>query len=110
MSSWTAIVGLDEPTTPSGDRPQIEVLARTTGANVVRISFRAGQVMAEHRTARPILVVGQRGDVDFTVEGETTRLAPGVAIHVEPDVTHALAASTDAVVTLLVLERTDTTD
>lgn len=91
-----------------GEGPDISVLARTEGATVIRLSFRAGQVMKDHKAGKPILVVGQLGEVDFTVydssdAGATTRLAPGKAIHVDARVTHALSAATDAVLTLLVL-------
>ncbi|MBD0861625.1 cupin domain-containing protein [Gordonia sp. zg691] len=105
MSDWTLVEGLAENSGTAGDRPDITVLARGTGANVVRISFLAGQSMPDHRTGRPIVVMGQQGEIDFTVGDETSRITPGVAVHVEPDVGHALVARTDAVVTLLVLEK-----
>lgn len=108
MNSWSVIDGLDELTgTGPGPRPELTVLSRETGANIVRLAFRNGQVMADHSAARPIVVIGQRGDVDFTIEGQTIRLRPGRAIHVEVGVSHALTARTDAVVTLLVLENPD---
>ncbi|UPW09959.1 cupin domain-containing protein [Gordonia terrae] len=104
MSDWTRIPGLADNTGSAGDRPDVAVLSRNSGANVVRLSFLAGQTMPDHCTGRPILVVGQSGEIDFTVDDVTSRLEPGVAIHVAPSVRHALAASTDAVVTLVVLE------
>ncbi|MCR5977507.1 cupin domain-containing protein [Gordonia jinghuaiqii] len=105
MSDWTVIEGLTENTGSAGDRPDITVLSRNAGANVVRISFRVGQSMPDHRAGRPILVIGQTGEIDFTVGDATTRLEHGVAIHVDAQITHALDARTDAVVTLLVLEK-----
>ena len=107
-STWTPLTGLAEaagtgPAEP-GSRPDIALLARATGVNVLRLSFRAGPVMADHRAARPILVLGQTGEVDFAVGGDTVALRPGAAVHVEAGVTHALTAVTDAVVTLLVLD------
>ena len=78
----SALTGLAEaagtgPAEP-GSRPDIALLARATGVNVLRLSFRAGQVMADHRAARPILVLGQTGEVDFAVGGDTVALRPGV--------------------------------
>lgn len=109
MTGWTRIEGLATNSGPMGERPDLTVLSRNTGANVVRLSFRAGQSMPDHRTGRPILVIGQDGEIDFTVDGVTSRLGPGVAVHVEADVGHALVAHTDATVTLVVLE-TPTTE
>lgn len=101
----TVIDGLADNTAKPGDRPDLAVLARVAGGNVIRLSFAAGQSMPDHQAGRPILVIGQQGDIDFTIGDETARVTPGVAVHVEPDVAHALVAVTDAVVTLLVLER-----
>lgn len=101
----TVITGLAENTGKAGDRPDISVLARNDGGNVVRLSFLAGQAMPDHRAGRPILVIGQSGEIDFTVGHDTTRLEAGVAIHVNADIPHALEARTDAVATLVVLEK-----
>ncbi|UCZ88987.1 cupin domain-containing protein [Gordonia sp. WA4-43] len=105
MSDWTLVDDLAVNTGSTGDRPDVAVLARTTGANVVRLSFHAGQSMPDHRTGRPILVIGQDGEVDVSIGDETTLITPGRAVHIEPDVGHALVARTDAVVTLVVLEK-----
>ncbi len=83
--------------------PAIKALAHLTGATVVRLSFRAGQTMAEHTARWPILVIGQAGSVAFTVGDQTTTLTPGTAIHVQAEVTHALTATEDSALTLVVL-------
>ena len=62
----------------------------------MRLSFRAGQTMAEHTARWPILVIGRAGSVAFTVGDQTTTLTPGTAIHVEAEVTHALTATGDS--------------
>ncbi|ETA05925.1 MULTISPECIES: cupin domain-containing protein [Gordonia] len=104
MSDSTVITGLTENTGKAGDRPDISVLSRNDGGNVIRLSFLSGQTMPDHRAGRPILVIGQTGEIDFTVGETTTRLEAGVAIHVNANIPHALEARTDAVVTLVVLE------
>ncbi len=104
-TGWTRIDGLADPAPADVDGPAIDVLTRATAVTVIRIGFRAGQVMRDHRAARPILIVGQHGDVDLAVAGETTRLSPGAAVHLEAGVPHALTAVSDATVTLLVLDR-----
>ena len=45
MSGATVVTGLTEGTPKDGDRPDISVLSRNDGANVIRLSFRAGQAM-----------------------------------------------------------------
>lgn len=106
MSGWQQIDGLDEIV---GDadvpKPDVAMVAKTEGANVVRLSFRPGQVMADHRAPRPILVLGQRGEVVVTIGDDTLTLRPGSAIHIDAQVTHALRADAEAAVTLLVLEQ-----
>ncbi|MDL9936935.1 cupin domain-containing protein [Gordonia sp. ABSL1-1] len=104
-TTFTTVSGLDELAGDgTGTRPNISVLARLTKANVIRLSFRAGQVMADHKAGRPILVIGQRGEIDFAVSGEHITVTPGTSIHVEAEVSHALTAVTDAVVTLVLLD------
>ncbi|QXQ15865.1 XRE family transcriptional regulator [Skermania piniformis] len=88
-----------------GERPVLDVLARTAGATVVRLGFRAGQAMREHRADRPILLTGQQGELEIRIGDNVIRLCPGVAVHIDAGVTHALSAAADAVVTLLILER-----
>ncbi|MFT4200571.1 cupin domain-containing protein [Gordonia sp. (in: high G+C Gram-positive bacteria)] len=101
----TAITGLADTalSSPDSTGPDIKALAHLNGATVVRLSFRAGQSMAEHTARWPILVISQAGRVEFTVGGQTTVLTPGSAIHVEADVTHALAATEDSALSLIVL-------
>nr|EMP10996.2 hypothetical protein ISGA_2811 [Gordonia sp. NB41Y] len=100
---YTVIDGLRSPAPADSDGPTIDAMARADGVTVVRIAFRAGQVMADHRAVHPILVLGQTGEIDFAVGGEHVSVSPGVAVHVAAQVTHALTAVTDAVVTLMVL-------
>ena len=100
------IRGLQKPRTTEerhGPRPELKVLGKFAGANVVRIAFAAGEVFPAHQAARPIIVMGQTGRVRFTAEGETVVLEPGTAVHVEANVPHDLATDEDSTVTLFVL-------
>lgn len=100
----TVITGLGEITGPAdAPAPQITPMGRVTGTTVVRLSFHAGQVMADHKAGHPIIVLGQSGEIRFTVDGEEISLQPGTAVHVEAGVVHALTAVTDAAVSLLIL-------
>ena len=103
-AGFQTIVDLDALTASAGEpKPDVSVLARRAGANVIRISFRAGQVMDDHTAGKPIVVVGQRGTIDFAIGDEHVSLTPGVAVHVDAGVTHSLTAESDAAVTLILL-------
>lgn len=82
MSDWTYIDGLadahpglvktdyDIPRTDYRHaKPELEMLAVTDGARVVRLAFRDGDVMADHTAPAPVLILGQTGSVDVTITG-----------------------------------------
>ncbi|EGD55468.1 cupin domain-containing protein [Gordonia neofelifaecis] len=102
--AYALLTDLDAPN-PDGEgaKPAIKRIHKSDSETVVRLSFRAGQEMAEHLAAHPIVVLGQAGAIDFTVQGETFRLEPGSAIRVDARVPHALRAVTDGAVTLIVV-------
>lgn len=108
-ASWSFVTGLAEPNTTetesggAGSKPAIKVLHRGDTETVIRIAFREGQQMTEHTAAHPIVVLGQAGQVDFTVEDETVPLTPGTAIRVDTRIPHSLVARTDGTVTLIVV-------
>lgn len=115
-ATWTYISDLDAPKPDAPvDRaaPQVKLLGQVDRARVIRISFAAGDTMADHQAPAPILVLGQVGSVEFTVEpesdsattesAETVVIKPGSAIHVPARRTHSLHATTDATVTLVLL-------
>lgn len=99
----TTITGLRDAHVQDGTAPRIERLGSGTGVTVVRLSFRAGQSMEDHRAGVPILVQGQSGHVTFATADRTVDLVPGTAVHVDAAVVHRLEATEDSVVTLLVL-------
>ncbi|WP_207842966.1 XRE family transcriptional regulator [Williamsia soli] len=97
----------DLDATVDGSAPSIHKVARTDGAAVVRIVFKPGQAMREHSAPKPILLVGQRGIIDLEIDGITTQLVPGTAVHIKTRVRHALTASEPAAMTLLILNPSD---
>ncbi|MGW0036902.1 XRE family transcriptional regulator [Gordonia sp. NPDC003376] len=101
--AYTVIDGLRTPAADDSDGPTIDAMARADGVTLVRIGFRAGEVMADHRAVHPILLLGQTGEVDVAIGDGHVALSPGMAVHIAAQVTHALTALTDAVVTLMVL-------
>lgn len=111
----TFISDLTAPKDVEGDRavPQVKVEANVDGARVVRLAFQSGDVFADHKAPKPILVMGQQGRIEFTVwpgaeaEGtpEIVELTPGTAIHVPAHQLHALRSLGDApaIATLILL-------
>ncbi|MCJ7857510.1 hypothetical protein [Corynebacterium kalidii] len=93
-------------------KPAVERLARADGTTVVRLAFRAGDVMADHHAAAPILILGQVGTLEVSIRrdpAETTdgtdavTVSPGSAVHIDAGRVHSLRADGPATVTLLVL-------
>ena len=105
---WTLIDGLADPDVRAADaepgRPRISVAAnRVDRATVVRLAFRAGDVMDDHQAAAPILIVGMSGELLVTVGDDAVRLTPGRMVHVAERVRHRLEAPCPASAALIVL-------
>lgn len=121
---WTLVNGLLDAhpgTVPlAGDRPHqrreraipaVKKLGELDGVTVVRLAFRADDVMADHSAVWPILIMGQSGRVEVTVAGPdntgkdatTVELTPGAALNVTARRVHSLTATEASTVTLLVL-------
>lgn len=73
---------------PNRSSPVAQRLAQADGGNLIAFSFAPGQSMPEHQAAHPIVVQCLSGYLDFTVEGETVPMEPGVVIHVDARVPH----------------------
>ena len=73
----------------------------------IRIAFKEGQVMKEHKTKFPIIVMTLKGCIKFTVNKECFTLNAGDVIALEGDVMHELKA-TEASVVRLSLHKSDT--
>lgn len=119
---WTYIDGLADahPGTVKSDydiprtdyiqaKPAVERLARVDGTIVTRLAFRDGDVMADHTAAAPILILGQAGTVEVSVQRDgdggtdLVTLSPGSAVHIEAGRVHSLRAEEPATATLIVL-------
>ena len=75
----------------------------------IRIAFREGQVMKEHKTKFPITVMTLRGSIEFSVGAEKFVLNEGDVIALEGDVMHELKATNESVVRLS-LHKSDSVD
>ncbi|MFC0581424.1 cupin domain-containing protein [Micrococcoides hystricis] len=90
---------------PPRDRamPSISRLFEGDGANLIAITFVAGQVLADHRAAHPITVQAICGEVRFMVADRVETLTPGVVVHLPEMVVHRLESVQDSVVLLTML-------
>lgn len=92
---------------PFDTKPQARKLVDADGANLVLLSFRAGQIWREHHSVHPVVVQVLSGAVDFEVKGEVLKLRPGAPIHLTAHLLHEVRATEDAtvMVTMLTGER-----
>jgi|SRR5690554_6084604 len=81
-------------------RPTIQVLLDTNAGKEIRIAFRKGQIMKEHKTPFPIVVQVFEGAIDFGANGDIQHLKRGDMIALEGDVPHDLTAMEDSIVRL----------
>ena len=75
----------------------------------IRIAFKEGQVMKEHKTKFPITVMTMRGSIEFGVGSKMVVLNEGDVIALEGNVMHQLKATEESVVRLS-LHKGDTVD
>ena len=66
----------------------------------IRIAFKEGQVMKEHKTKFPITVMTMRGSIEFGVGEETVILNEGDVIALAGNIMHELKALKESVVRL----------
>jgi len=66
----------------------------------IRIAFKEGQIMKEHKTKFPIAVMTLRGAIEFGVGEKTFILNEGDVITLEGNVMHELKATKESVVRL----------
>ena len=82
------------------DKPSIQVLLKTGFTKEIRIAFKKGQAMKEHKTSYPIVVEICEGKLAFGVNGEVLHLVRGDLLALGPSVPHDLLATEDCVVRL----------
>ena len=84
----------------SEEKPAITVLIETKFTKEIRIVLKEGQVMKEHKTAYPIVVMLLEGALDFGVQGKILSLQKGDLLALDGNVPHDLKATKDSIVRL----------
>lgn len=82
------------------DKPAISVLFETESTKEIRIVFKKGQLMKEHKTNFPITVEIFEGDLNFGVSDEIYKLKKGDLVALDGGIPHDLNAITDCIVRL----------
>lgn len=82
------------------DKPVASLILETDFSKEIRISFKDGQLMKDHKAPYPIVVQVLQGTINFGIQGEVVKLATGDAISLNENVIHNLAAIGDSVVRL----------
>ncbi|WP_027418808.1 cupin domain-containing protein [Crocinitomix catalasitica] len=77
-----------------------KVIVESSFSKEIRILFKQGQIMKEHKTAYPIIVHVLEGEIEFGVKGETLHLTAGSVISLEGNIPHDLTAHADSIVRL----------
>lgn len=91
------------------DRVKISVVLETSFSKEIRIAFKKGQVLKEHKTAFPIAVHLLKGSIEFGVEGIKHQLSEGDILTLEGNIAHDLYAHEESVVRLT-LSKLDTVE
>ena len=82
------------------DKISTKVILETSFSKEIRIVFKSGQIMKEHKAPFPIIVHVLEGTIDFGVLGEIKKLQKGAIITLEENIPHDLTALEDSIVSL----------
>jgi len=79
------------------------VISRTAGGSVTLFAFASGQEISEHSAPFDALVQVLEGELEVTIGGQPVGLDSGEVVLMPADVPHALRATTDCKMQLIML-------
>lgn len=82
------------------NRVKVTPILETSFSKEIRIAFKKGQEMKEHKTAYPIVVHLLKGAIEFGAEGEKHQLKEGDILTLDGGVPHDLIAHEESIVRL----------
>lgn len=85
-----------------GHKPYTTVLFVSEFSREIRMVFKKGQFMKEHRTPFPIVIEIIEGSIDFGIHGGTEKLAKGDIITLGGGIPHDLQATSESIVRLTI--------
>lgn len=91
----------------SDEKVQITPMYNSDISKEVRIVFKEGQIMKDHKTSFPISVQIVEGEIDFGVGEQVYNLIKGDIVSLEANIMHNLKANDDSIVRLT-LSKADT--
>ncbi|WP_299214508.1 cupin [uncultured Dokdonia sp.] len=94
------IASLTQDLVYNDKKPSIQVLLETQTSKEIRIIFKKGQHMKEHKTPFPIIVQVFKGAIDFGVNNTKQHLVAGSMIALDGGVAHDLTALEDSIIRL----------
>ena len=91
------------------DKPAISIVLETSCSKEIRIIFKKGQIMKDHKAPFAIVVQVIKGSINFGTNEESIELNQGDLISLKANVIHNLTAIENSVVRLT-LSKLDTVD
>jgi len=94
------IISFLENVTFNENKPAISVQLETDFSKEIRIAFKEGQLMKDHKAPFTIIVQVIKGCINFGINSEIKRMNEGDLISLEPNVIHNLMAIKKSIVRL----------
>ncbi|PCJ67758.1 MAG: cupin [Bacteroidetes bacterium] len=94
VSSFNEVVDFND------HRVKTSVILESSFSKEIRILFKKGQVMKEHKTPYPIIIHLIKGQIDFGVEGVIHTLKEGDILSLDGGIPHDLTAKDESIVRL----------